>query len=107
MSLTFRSPLDAMRLHCHVSIQVIQGAIGLFAAIPAALVHSLNFLVSTTRSLVLLRARNRNKGVNLESILCQPRSIDRVQPFKPGVSRKNPPKLASETERERERERER
>jgi hypothetical protein len=63
--LTFGCSLDAVGLHGHVRIEMIQGTICLLTAIPATLVHSLNLLVSTTGSLVLLRARDRNKRVHL------------------------------------------
>jgi hypothetical protein len=47
-----------MRLHCNVSIQMIEGTVSFLATIPAALVHALNFLVSPARALVLLCARD-------------------------------------------------
>jgi hypothetical protein len=65
MSLTFGGSLDAVRLHRHVRIQVVQGAIGFFAAIPAAFVHSLDFLIAAARSLVLLCTGDRDEGVHL------------------------------------------
>lgn len=45
---------------------MIERAISLFAAIPPALVHALDFFVTTTRAFVLLRTRNRNEGINLD-----------------------------------------
>ena len=43
---------------------MVKGTIGLLAAIPAALVHALNFLVAPPGTLVLLRTRNGNERVN-------------------------------------------
>jgi len=43
-----------MRLHSNMGIQVVQRAICLFTAIPSALIHALNLLISTTWTLVLL-----------------------------------------------------
>ena len=54
-----------MRLHCDVSIQVVQGAVGLLATVPSALVHALNLLVSATWTLVLLGSWNWDEGVDL------------------------------------------
>lgn len=54
-----------MRLHCDMCIQVVQCAIGLFAAIPTALVHPLNFFITATWALMLLRTGNRDKRVYL------------------------------------------
>lgn len=65
LELTLWSSLLAMRLHGDVSIQVVQCTVGLFAAVPATLVHALNFFISSPRSLVLLRAWNRDERVNL------------------------------------------
>jgi hypothetical protein len=62
---TFRGPFLAMRLHGDMCIQVVQGSIRLLASLPPAFVHALNFLITTTRSLVLLRSRDRNKRINL------------------------------------------
>jgi len=44
---------------------MVQSTICFFAAIPAALVHSLYFLVSTSWALVLLSTRDRDERVNL------------------------------------------
>lgn len=46
-------------------IQVIQGPVCFFTSIPAALVHALNLFVTATGSLVLLRTRNGDKGIDL------------------------------------------
>ena len=54
-----------MRLHCDVRIQVIQGSVGLLATLPPAFVHALDFFVATTRTLVLLRTRDRDKRIHL------------------------------------------
>ena len=43
---------------------MIQRAICLFATIPSTLVHALDFFVAPSRTLVLLRARNRHERVN-------------------------------------------
>jgi len=57
----FWRPLRAVRLHRNVSIQVIERSIRLFAAVPATLVHALDFFISPSRALVLLCAWDRNK----------------------------------------------
>lgn len=62
---TFGSALGAMRLHRNVRVQVVECSICLLAAVPTALVHALNLLVASARALVLLSARNGNKGVDL------------------------------------------
>ena len=54
-----------MRLHRHMRIQMIQRAICLFAPLPTTLVHAFDFLISTPRALVLLRARDGDKGIHL------------------------------------------
>jgi hypothetical protein len=54
-----------MRLHSNVSIQMIKCSVGLLAAIPSALVHALNFFITSPRTLVLLRTGNRDERVNL------------------------------------------
>lgn len=61
----FRSALLAMRLHGDVSVEMVQGTIGLFTAIPTTLVHALDLFISSTRTLVLLGAWDRDEGVNL------------------------------------------
>lgn len=63
--LTLRNTLLAVRLHGDMRIEVIESTIGLLATVPAALVHSLNFLVAPTGALVLLRARNGNEAEDL------------------------------------------
>jgi hypothetical protein len=63
--LTLRSALLSVGLHGNMSIKVVQCAVGLFTAIPTALVHSLNLFVSSSRSLMLLRTRNGHERVNL------------------------------------------
>lgn len=62
--LTFWSSLISMRLHRHVCIQVVQRAIGLFASLPATLVHALDLFISTSWSLVLLCAGDGYKGIH-------------------------------------------
>jgi hypothetical protein len=48
-----------------VGVEMIQCTVSLFATVPSTLVHTLNFFISSARSLVLLGTRNRNKRVNL------------------------------------------
>jgi hypothetical protein len=57
----FRCSLRTVRLHCDVRVQVVQSTVGLFASVPAALVHALNLLIAAARSLVLLRTWNGYK----------------------------------------------
>ena len=64
LDLTFRRTLGPVRLHGHVRIQMIERAIGFLAAIPPALVHSLDFFVSPSRTFVLLSTRNWDERVN-------------------------------------------
>jgi len=59
--LTFRSSFLPVSLHGHMGVQVVQRAICLLAPVPTALVHALNFFISSSRSLVLLGARNGDK----------------------------------------------
>jgi hypothetical protein len=54
-----------MSLHRDMGIQVIKSSVGLLAPVPATLVHALDFFITTTRSLVLLRARDWNERVDL------------------------------------------
>lgn len=65
MGRTFGHPLRAMRLHSDMGVQMVQCAVGLLAAVPAALVHALDLLIASARSLVLLRTRNGHKAVDL------------------------------------------
>jgi len=62
---TFRSSLLAVRLHGDVGIEMVQSAISLLTTVPSALVHALDFFVSSAGTLVLLGARNGDEGVNL------------------------------------------
>jgi hypothetical protein len=55
-----------MRLHGDVSVEVVQRSVGLFAAIPATLVHAINLFVASARALVLLGAGDGYEGVDLE-----------------------------------------
>lgn len=64
LKLTLWSSLLTVRLHRDMRVQVVQGAVGLFASVPAAFVHALDFLVSPARTLVLLRAWNWDKRVD-------------------------------------------
>lgn len=63
--LTFRSALLAVGLHSNMRIEMVQSAVCLFAAIPAALVHALNLLVAASGTLVLLGTGNRDERVDL------------------------------------------
>lgn len=54
-----------MGLHGDMRVQVVERAVRLLTALPATLVHSLDFFVSTTGPLVLLGTGNRNEGVDL------------------------------------------
>jgi len=62
--LTFGRALGAVRLHGYVGVQVVQRSVRLFATVPAALVHALDFFIASARSLVLLCARDRDKRVD-------------------------------------------
>lgn len=42
---------------------MIQGTVGLLAAVPAALVHALDLFITSARSLMLLRAWDWNEGI--------------------------------------------
>lgn len=64
--LTFRSTLRSVRLHGDVRIEVVQCSVCLLTAIPSALVHTLNLLVTATRSLVLLGTGDRHERVDLQ-----------------------------------------
>jgi hypothetical protein len=54
-----------MRLHSDVSVEMIQGAVCLFAAVPTALVHTLNLLITPAGTLVLLGTGYRDEGVHM------------------------------------------
>jgi hypothetical protein len=54
-----------MALHGDVSIEMVQCAVGLLAAVPSALVHTLDLLIPSSWPLVLLRSRNRHKRIDL------------------------------------------
>ena len=62
---TFRSSLLPVRLHGDVSVKMVQSAIRLLATVPSALVHALDFFISSAGTLVLLGAWNGDEGVNL------------------------------------------
>jgi hypothetical protein len=55
-----------MRLHCDVRIQVVERAVGLLAAVPAALVHALDLFVASARALVLLGTGDGDERVDLK-----------------------------------------
>jgi hypothetical protein len=61
---TFRGALSAVRLHRDVGIEMVEGAVGLLAALPAALVHALDLLVAAARALMLLGAGDGNERVD-------------------------------------------
>lgn len=65
---TFGSPLLSVRLHSDVGVEMVQSAVGLFATIPATLVHALNFFIPSSRTLMLLRAGDRHERINLLKI---------------------------------------
>jgi hypothetical protein len=56
-----------------VGIEMVQSAVGLLASVPAALVHALNLLVTSSRAFVLLRSRDGDKGVDLAGALLRRR----------------------------------
>lgn len=58
-----------MGLHRNVRVQVVESTVGLLTTVPAALVHALDFLISATWALVLLRARDGHKTVDLRVIV--------------------------------------
>jgi len=60
--------LGAVLLHVDVGIQMVQGAIGLLTLAPVADIEPLNLIKATTRSLLGVDTRQRNKGVDLGSI---------------------------------------
>lgn len=59
--LTVWEPLRSMALHRDMCVEVIERAVTLQAALPAALVYSLNLLVSPSRPLPLAGAREGNE----------------------------------------------
>jgi hypothetical protein len=54
-----------VRLHGDVSVEMVQCAVSLLAAVPSTLVHTFDFFVSTAGALVLLGTRDRDEGVDL------------------------------------------
>ncbi|KAI1107277.1 hypothetical protein F4804DRAFT_223039 [Jackrogersella minutella] len=48
-----------------MSVQMVKCAICLFASLPTAFVHPLDFFISSSRSFVLLRSRDGYEGINL------------------------------------------
>lgn len=63
----------AVRLHSNVSIEMVQSTICLFATVPAALIHSFDFLVAAAGSLMLLGTRDWDEGVDLARALLRSR----------------------------------
>ena len=47
---------------------MVQCTVGLFTAVPSTLVHALDLFISTSRSLVLLRAWNGYERVDLRRV---------------------------------------
>ena len=66
-----------MALHGDVGVEMVQGTVGLLAAVPTALVHALDLLIPSARSLVLLRARDGYERVHLLSTILSTQN----QPF--------------------------
>ena len=62
---TFWSAFLSMRLHGYVRIEMVKCAVRLFTAVPATLVHALNFLVPAAWALMLLRAGDGHERVDL------------------------------------------
>lgn len=58
-----------MRLHSDMSIEMVQGAICLLTSVPSTLVHTLDLLISTTGSLVLLGTRDWDERIDLRQML--------------------------------------
>jgi hypothetical protein len=48
---------------------MVQCAISLLAAVPTALVHALDFFVTSSRTLVLLGTRDRDERINLRKVM--------------------------------------
>lgn len=65
--LTLGSTFLSMRLHSNVRVQVVERAVSLFATVPTTLVHPLNLFIASSRSLVLLCARDGHERINLNS----------------------------------------
>lgn len=76
-----------MGLHGDVSIEVVQSAVCLLATVPSALVHALNLLVSSPRSLVLLRAWYGHKAVDL-NMQCQYLGLEKYTRIFPSATGK-------------------
>lgn len=66
--LTLGGALLAVRLHGDMSVEMVQSAVGLFATIPATLVHALDFFIAAPGALVLLGAGNRYERVDLRML---------------------------------------
>ena len=66
---TFRSSLLAVRLHGDVGIKMVQSSVSLLTAIPATLVHALNFFIASAGSLVLLGTGNWDERVDLGQVM--------------------------------------
>lgn len=60
----FWGSFTAMSLHGHVGVEVVQCAVRLFTAVPATLVHSLDFLIAPSWPLVLRSTGYWHKGVD-------------------------------------------
>ena len=57
-----------MRLHRYVRIEMIQCPIRLFTSIPSALIHPLDFFISSSWSLMLLSTGDGNEAVHLRRV---------------------------------------
>lgn len=57
-----------MRLHGDVGVEMVQSTVSLFATVPATFVHALNLFISSSRTLMLLRAGDGHERVNLLNI---------------------------------------
>lgn len=67
--LTFWGALLTVRLHSNMGVQVVQSTICLLTSIPSALVHTLNLLITTAGTLMLLGTWDRNERVDLCQML--------------------------------------
>ena len=54
-----------MRLHGHMRIQMVEGAVSFLASLMPAFVHALDLFVATAGAFVLLRSGNRHEGIHL------------------------------------------
>jgi hypothetical protein len=64
---TVGSSLLSMRLHRDMRVEMVQGTVSLFTAIPPAFVHALDFFIPPAGSLMLLGPRNWDKRIDLQA----------------------------------------